>query len=151
MNHITCRQTAKNRDQLRNPTLCNRVWAIFFVIVMGVVACLLLELSHTHKLLQRISNTHGCAMFAGEEIQFDIVACQSGQYGVQSEQRTNSTHLVMLSLHLLSPHLLPDQLLRLQQPSTLYINQFHSVADHSNSITTPGMLIASMCSCHQAV
>ena len=27
MTHITCRLTAKNRDQLRNPTLCNRVWA----------------------------------------------------------------------------------------------------------------------------
>jgi len=27
--HITCRLTAKNRDQLRNPTLCNRVWATF--------------------------------------------------------------------------------------------------------------------------
>ena len=24
-----CRLTAKNRDQLRNPTLCNRVWATF--------------------------------------------------------------------------------------------------------------------------
>jgi len=28
MTHVTCRLTAKNRDQLRNPTLCNRVWAI---------------------------------------------------------------------------------------------------------------------------
>ena len=27
MTHITCRLTAKNRDQLRNPTLGNRVWA----------------------------------------------------------------------------------------------------------------------------
>jgi len=26
MTHITCRLTAKNRDQLWNPTLCNRVW-----------------------------------------------------------------------------------------------------------------------------
>ena len=25
--HVTCRLTAKNRDQLRNPTLGNRVWA----------------------------------------------------------------------------------------------------------------------------
>jgi len=24
--HVTCRLTAKNRDQLRNPTLGNRVW-----------------------------------------------------------------------------------------------------------------------------
>ena len=26
MTHVTCRLTAKNRDQLRNPTLGNRVW-----------------------------------------------------------------------------------------------------------------------------
>ena len=30
MTHITCRLTAKNRDQLRNPTLCNQVWASFY-------------------------------------------------------------------------------------------------------------------------
>jgi len=29
MTYITCRLTAKNRDQLRNPTLGNRVWATF--------------------------------------------------------------------------------------------------------------------------
>jgi len=29
MTHVTCRLTAKNRDQLRNPTLGNRVWANF--------------------------------------------------------------------------------------------------------------------------
>jgi len=29
MTHIICRLTAKNRDQLRNPTLCNRVRATF--------------------------------------------------------------------------------------------------------------------------
>ena len=27
MTHVTCRLTAKNREQLRNPTLGNRVWA----------------------------------------------------------------------------------------------------------------------------
>ena len=27
MTHVTCRLTTKNRDQLRNPTLGNRVWA----------------------------------------------------------------------------------------------------------------------------
>jgi len=27
--HVTCRLTAKNLDQLRNPTLGNRVWATF--------------------------------------------------------------------------------------------------------------------------
>jgi len=29
MTHVTCRLTAKNRVQLRNPTLGNRVWATF--------------------------------------------------------------------------------------------------------------------------
>ena len=29
MTHVTCRLTAKNRDQLRNPTLGNRAWATF--------------------------------------------------------------------------------------------------------------------------
>jgi len=29
MIHVTYRLTAKNRDQLRNPTLGNRVWATF--------------------------------------------------------------------------------------------------------------------------
>jgi len=30
MTHVTCRLTAKNRDQLRNPTLGNRVWTTLF-------------------------------------------------------------------------------------------------------------------------
>jgi len=30
MTHITCRLTAKNQDQLLNPTLGNRVLATFF-------------------------------------------------------------------------------------------------------------------------
>jgi len=29
MTHVACRLAAKNRDQLRNPTLGNRVWATF--------------------------------------------------------------------------------------------------------------------------
>ena len=32
MTHVTCRLIAKNCDQLRNPTLGNRVWATFFII-----------------------------------------------------------------------------------------------------------------------
>jgi len=31
MTHVTCRLTAKNGDQLRNPTLGNRVWAAFYI------------------------------------------------------------------------------------------------------------------------
>ena len=32
MTHITCRLTTKNRDQLRNPTLGNRVWPTFLLV-----------------------------------------------------------------------------------------------------------------------
>jgi len=35
MTHVTCRLTAKNRDQLRNPTLGNRVWATFLGELIG--------------------------------------------------------------------------------------------------------------------
>ena len=38
MIHITCRLTAKNRDQLWNPMLGNRVWAIFYVETVYIVA-----------------------------------------------------------------------------------------------------------------
>ena len=33
MTHITCRLTAKNRDQLWNPMLGNRVWATFTFLI----------------------------------------------------------------------------------------------------------------------
>jgi len=32
--HVTCMLTAKNRDQLRDPTLGNRVWATFTFLVL---------------------------------------------------------------------------------------------------------------------
>ena len=34
MTHVTCRLTAKNWDQLRNPTLGNRVLATFLIILL---------------------------------------------------------------------------------------------------------------------
>jgi len=40
MTHVTCRLTAKNRDQLRNHTLSNRVWATFsFFYLQGSDVC----------------------------------------------------------------------------------------------------------------
>jgi len=33
LTHVTCRLTAKNRDQLQNPALDNRVWATFFYLL----------------------------------------------------------------------------------------------------------------------
>jgi len=39
MTHVICSLTAKNRDQLRNPTLGNRVWATFTFIGPYLIAC----------------------------------------------------------------------------------------------------------------
>ena len=35
MTHVTCRLTAKDRDELRNPTLGNRVRATFTLLHVG--------------------------------------------------------------------------------------------------------------------
>ena len=37
MTHVTCRLTAKNRDRLHNPTLANRVWATFLLLLLQLV------------------------------------------------------------------------------------------------------------------
>jgi len=41
MIHVTCRLTAKNWDQLRNPTLGNRVWATSYSRIL--VSSLMLD------------------------------------------------------------------------------------------------------------
>jgi len=42
MTQVTCRLTAKNRDPLRNPMLCNRVWATF-TFFTHLLTCLLFK------------------------------------------------------------------------------------------------------------
>ena len=37
MTHVTCRLTAKNRDQLRNHKLSNRVWSNFTFFALPTV------------------------------------------------------------------------------------------------------------------
>jgi len=37
MTHVTCRLTAENRDQLRNPTLGNQVWATFTFLCLFIL------------------------------------------------------------------------------------------------------------------
>jgi len=39
MTHVTCRLTAKNRDQLWNPALGNRVWATFTFFILPTRQC----------------------------------------------------------------------------------------------------------------
>ena len=40
MSHVTCRLTTKNRYQLRNPTLGNRVWATCTFFTSSILICL---------------------------------------------------------------------------------------------------------------
>ena len=50
MTHVTCRLTTKNRDQLRNPTLGNRVWATFYTLSwspVGMRMGIMLSTPHT--------------------------------------------------------------------------------------------------------
>jgi len=55
MAHVTCRLTAKNRDQLRNPTLGNRVWATFTfkrgICLFKTANCVSLTTAYTDRLL----------------------------------------------------------------------------------------------------
>ena len=52
MTHVTCRLTAKYRDQLRNPTLGNRVWATFTPFY-------LLQEKHNLKRLKQLCGLNG--------------------------------------------------------------------------------------------
>jgi len=58
MTHVTCRLTANNRDQLRNPTLGNRVWATFFNIT-AISLPFFLNINQRHRSI--LGNSHGIA------------------------------------------------------------------------------------------
>ena len=52
MTHVTCKMTAKNRDQLRNPTLGIRVWAPFTFFILYCQHTI--PSTHTHTMCTRI-------------------------------------------------------------------------------------------------
>jgi len=58
MTHITCRLTAKNRDQRRNPTLGNRVWATFTFFIFS--ATFLPKLSKPVDVCWSYGRLHRC-------------------------------------------------------------------------------------------
>ena len=58
MTHVTCILTAKNRDQLRNPMLGNRVWATFTFFTTINVKYTFSDLQYTAK------NTHTHTLFS---------------------------------------------------------------------------------------
>ena len=59
MTRITRRLTAKNRDQLRNPTLGNRVWATFtftfYIMAIQIAVEQLTKLKYRTKITGNIS------------------------------------------------------------------------------------------------
>ena len=68
MTHVTCRLTAKNRDQLRNPTFGKWVWATFTFLspFKSAHSCIWSEPpSHTRFL----GPTHVCPQLASQSVQ----------------------------------------------------------------------------------
>ena len=48
MTYVTCRVTVKNRDQLRNPTLGNWLWATFTIFTTGDIFSFYFEQLHRY-------------------------------------------------------------------------------------------------------
>jgi len=53
MTHITCRLSAINWDQLRNPALGNRVWVIF-TFYMPVCVCVFLRVQQRDNYIRSV-------------------------------------------------------------------------------------------------
>jgi len=66
MTHVTCRLTANNRDQLQNPMLGNRVWAIFaFFMLLELLSCSFdrqLVFNHRQSLADELRQESDAAM-----------------------------------------------------------------------------------------
>ena len=54
MTHVTCRLTAKNRDQLRDPALGNRIWATFTFLIVSAKLIHSLSTSTASKMVVAI-------------------------------------------------------------------------------------------------
>ena len=93
MTHVTCRLTAKNRDQLRNPTLGNRVLAPF--LQASLVEC------YSNHMITRISIQTAGLAFGGTGLCSYRVR---GVGGSCAEHLTVESYTIIISLqsHLLS-------------------------------------------------
>ena len=65
MTHVTCRLTAKNRDQLRNPTLGNRVWATFTFLAASHSESGCIDAPYDVNLVLVLLGDRGCDDFNG--------------------------------------------------------------------------------------
>jgi len=83
MTHITCRLTAKNWDQLQNPTLGNRVW----LPVLFLTATVTTTTSTLHPLDDLFSRTTWVSQYQKDKTSLDLNEVSS----VDARQRLRST------------------------------------------------------------
>ena len=107
MTHVTCRLTAKNRDQLRNPTLGNRVWATFYLV--SYVTVTLCTCIRERSLTVAICCTH--AGTVGDRVRGGAVSESDGRVQLrrrwhtaglrraQAQRRTQALHVAMGRVH----------------------------------------------------
>ena len=116
MTHVTCRLTAKNRNQLRNPSLGNRVWAsfTFYVSVIG---------------------RYALTPFA----QFSVVM-PNYLYISSSCKRTKNGAIITHKLSVMS---CTSHFLAIYRNSTTHIGQ---LAEHVRNFNTQTLLLALFCS-----
>jgi len=102
MTHVTCRLTAKNRDQLRNPTLGNRVWATFTFVIEFSALCaleirlLFLTIKNRGFILRQPVFTTLCGPIHG---------CRSGTLAYQFLPMTSWSHNIVTLSCFLTPWL----------------------------------------------
>jgi len=81
MTHITCRLTTKNRYQLRNPTLGNRVWATFTFFTRR------LDTAYVEQRLCNGPSVSNLSTYAAAGAQLHSVRSKCGQCHVYSRRR----------------------------------------------------------------
>ena len=103
MTYVTCRLTAKNRDQLRNPTLGNRARATFFTERLNVhykqvgaqlpasaVNVTLLAFSAERRLCCNRSISPGCWAHSSKPTAVECGSQLMGQADGQTDRRTDA-------------------------------------------------------------
>ena len=78
MTHLTCRLTAKNQDQLRNPTLGNQVWATFTFTLPNLSLSSLLG-NITQFIIQQHNCTHNKNTWWKRRATSDTTFCRTIQ------------------------------------------------------------------------
>jgi len=93
MTHVTCRLTAKNRDQLRNPALGNRVWATLFLKKLGFFKTRLYSRGVCAACVCRLQRDAGWTPVGRTQIGNDDSAAQA--WSSQSAHRHDFTRYYM--------------------------------------------------------